>query len=96
MGVSKLLFYTQSTGTVISGQTKVGVSKLLFYAQSTGIVTSGQTKVGVSKLVFYTQSSQPSQCPVNHDGCIRKKGRKRERAGRKDGNNCFFLMSSQP
>ena len=36
MGVSKLLFYAQSTGTVISGQTKMGVSKLVFYAQTTG------------------------------------------------------------
>ena len=41
MGVSKLVFYTQSTGTVLSGQTKMGVSKLVFYAQSTGTVIPG-------------------------------------------------------
>ena len=42
--VSKLVFYAQSTGTVISGQPRTRVSKLVFYAQSTGTVISGQPR----------------------------------------------------
>ena len=65
-GESKLVFYAQSTGTVISGQfqhgtvswqttlhsrnLQYGVSKLVFYTLSTGMVISGQFQHGTVSL----------------------------------------------
>ena len=56
--VSNLMFYAQSTRTVISGQTCRRVSNLMLYTHSTRTVISGQTRRRVSNLTLYTQSTR--------------------------------------
>ena len=55
--VNNLVFYAQSTSTVISGRRLGRVNNLVFYAQSTSTVISGRRLRRVNNLVFYAQST---------------------------------------